>query len=173
MSDEEIVVRPAVKTDCAEIARLIKELGEYENLGDQVKMTKEVLEKDGFGEYQYFRCLVADKNNYSESEKDCARIIGYALYFFIYSTFEGRCVFMEDLYVSPQYRARGIGTRLMKGVAKVGVDKGCSRLCWNVLDWNAPSIAFYKRLGAVNMTETEGWHTLRLNKPELEKLANR
>ncbi|UYV64535.1 SAT2 [Cordylochernes scorpioides] len=97
--------------------------------------------------------------------------VGYLLYFYTYSTFEGRMVFMEDLYVSPSYRQQGIGRALVKALCEEALSKGCCRFDFNVLDWNEPSIRFYKNLGAVNMTSAHNWNLYRLSLDDMRKVA--
>ncbi|XP_048731757.1 thialysine N-epsilon-acetyltransferase-like isoform X2 [Ostrea edulis] len=133
---------------------------------EQVNMKVETLREDGFGEEKYFQCFVAENQ-----ENDSSKLIGYVLYYYIYSTWEGKCIYMEDLYVSPAYRGRGIGSRLMGSVCKVAVEKKCARVHFAVLAWNKSSIDYYKRQGAVNLTETEDWHLFRLVGSAIDKMA--
>ncbi|CDQ87318.1 unnamed protein product, partial [Oncorhynchus mykiss] len=98
-------------------------------------------------------------------------VVGYALYFYTYSTWKGRSVYMEDLYVMPDFRGKGIGTGLMAKVAQVGVEKQCVRLQLSVLDWNKPSLDFYIAKGAEDLTAKEGWHFLRFHGQTLDTLA--
>ncbi|TNN88619.1 Diamine acetyltransferase 2 [Liparis tanakae] len=136
-------VRPAAKEDCKEISRMIMELAVFEKMTDQVKITHE-----GF------------------------TVVGYALYFYIYSTWKGRSVFLEDLYVMEEFRGKGIGKGLMNKVAEVGKKKQCVRLQLSVLDWNTPSRDFYAAKGAQDLTASEGWHLLRFDGRDLDNLAN-
>ncbi|KAJ3589129.1 hypothetical protein NHX12_009977 [Muraenolepis orangiensis] len=99
-------------------------------------------------------------------------MVGYSLYFFTYSTWKGRSVFMEDLYVMPEYRGKGIGKGLLSKVAQVGKEKQCVRLQFSVLDWNTPSLDFYITKGAQDLTASEGWHSLRFSGEALDKLAS-
>nr|XP_029524610.1 diamine acetyltransferase 2-like isoform X1 [Oncorhynchus nerka] len=98
-------------------------------------------------------------------------VVGYALYFYTYSTWKGRSVYMEDLYVMPDFRGKGIGTGLMAKVAQVGVEKQCVRLQFSVLEWNKPSLDFYIAKGAEDLTAKEGWHFLRFHGQSLDTLA--
>ncbi|KAH3857540.1 thialysine N-epsilon-acetyltransferase-like [Dreissena polymorpha] len=155
---DNVVIREAKEDDCEGIAVLIKELAEYEKMPHGPKIGAETLRQDGFGKERMFRCLVA------EAEK---KIVGYALYFFNYSTWEGVSVYLEDLYVTPSYRQQGIGIGLWKEVARVAVDRKCNRLDWVVLGWNTPSIHFYESKGAINLTQTEDWNLFRLKGDKL------
>jgi GNAT superfamily N-acetyltransferase len=124
--------------------------------------TEADLLRDGFGEVPRFHALVA--------EWDGAPA-GFALYFFNYSTWQGRPgIYLEDLFVRPSHRGRGIGTALLRAVAQIALERQCSRLVWSVLDWNEPAIRFYESLGASVMKE---WMTMRVVGPALAALAER
>ncbi|XP_034405657.1 diamine acetyltransferase 2b [Cyclopterus lumpus] len=164
-------VRPAAKEDCKEISRMILELASYENMTDQVKITHEELERDGFCPNPFFECLVAEVPEEHQS-KEGVTIVGYALYFYTYSTWKGRSVYLEDLYVMTEFRGKGIGKGLLSKVAEVGKKKQCVRLQLSVLDWNAPSRDFYAAKGAQDLTDSEGWHILRFDGRDLDNLAN-
>jgi GNAT superfamily N-acetyltransferase len=158
--EDMLTIRPATTNDIPEILKLIRELAEYEKLAHLVVITADDIRRDGFGEKPLFHVLIA--------EWDGAPA-GYALYFHNYSTFRGKPgIFLEDLFVRPQFRKKGIGKALLVHLAKVAEDKNCARFEWQVLDWNTPSIEFYKSLGAVVMKE---WLTMRVAGEALEKLA--
>ena len=153
-------IRPATPNDIPEILKLIRELAEYEKLAHLVVITADDIRRDGFSERPLFHVLIAEWDG---------QPAGYALYFHNYSTFRGRPgIFLEDLFVRPQFRRKGIGKALLLHLAKIAVEKGCARFEWQVLDWNAPSIEFYKSLGAEVMKE---WLTMRVTGEALEKLA--
>ncbi|XP_056267582.1 thialysine N-epsilon-acetyltransferase-like isoform X1 [Pseudoliparis swirei] len=164
-------VRPAAKEDCKEISRMIMELADFEKMTDQVKITHEELERDGFCQNPFFECLVAEVPEEHKS-KEGFTVVGYALYFYIYSTWVGRSVFLEDLYVMAEFRGKGIGKGLLSKVAEVGKKKQCVRLQLTVLDWNTPSRDFYAAKGAQDLTASEGSHLLRFDGRELDNLAN-
>lgn len=152
--------RPATPSDAPLILALIRELAEYEREPDAVVATEADLLRDGFGPSPAFHVLVA--------EWDGAPI-GFALYFFTYSTWRGRrCLYLEDVFVRPEHRGRGAGLALMRALARVAVEEGCPRFSWQVLDWNEPSIAFYERLGAKVLRE---WLTVRIEGDALAALA--
>ncbi|KAL6098862.1 diamine acetyltransferase 2b [Pungitius pungitius] len=166
-----VKVRPATKEDCKEISRMISELAVYEKMPEQVKITHEELERDGFCQNPFFECLVAEVPEEHRS-KEGFPIVGYALYFYTYSTWKGRSVYLEDLYVMPEFRGKGIGKGLLSKVAEVGKKKQCVRLQLSVLDWNTPSRDFYAAKGAQDITASEGWHFLRFVGQDLDNLAN-
>ncbi|XP_031713172.1 diamine acetyltransferase 2b [Anarrhichthys ocellatus] len=164
-------VRAATKDDCKEISRMILELAVYEKMPDQVKITHEALERDGFCHNPFFECLVAEVPEEHKSEEGFT-IVGYGLYFYTYSTWKGRSVHLEDLYVMPEFRGKGIGKGLLGKVAEVGKKMQCVRLQLSVLDWNTPSRDFYAAKGAQDLTASEGWHFLRFDGQDLDNLAN-
>ena len=133
-------IRPATKDDAYLLKTLIHELAEYEKLEAETIITEEDVLRDGFGERPKFRALIAEWG---------AQVAGYALFFEFYSTFQGRAgLFLEDIFVKPEFRKKGIGTDLLAHVAKIAWDEEFFCLRWEVLDWNKPAIAFYQRLGA-------------------------
>lgn len=153
-------IRPAEPRDCPAIAGLIKELAIYEKLGDQAKATAEDIERELFGPNPVPKALVAETPQ---------GIVGFALYFYNFSTFTGRPgVYLEDLFVQPEHRGKGIGKQLFIEVGKVAQINNFTRLEWAVLDWNEPSIDFYKAFGAKAMAD---WTTYRLDGEALANLA--
>ncbi|XP_076867351.1 diamine acetyltransferase 2b isoform X2 [Brachyhypopomus gauderio] len=163
-------VRVARPEDCKDIERMIMELAVYEKMPDQVKISHKELVKDGFGPNPFYHCLVAEVPEEHRS-KEGHTTVGYALYFYTYSTWKGRCVYMEDLYVMPEFRGQGIGKTLMASVAKVATEQQCARLQLAVLDWNKPSLDFYISKGAQDLTDNEGWHFVRFDGAALDKLS--
>ena len=151
--------RFADKKDCGKILDFIKQLAEYEKMSDEVVATEELLQEWIF-EKQKAEVIFA-----LENEKE----VGFALFFHNFSTFLGRAgIYLEDLFVLPQYRGKGYGKGLLKQLAKIAVERGCGRLEWSCLDWNKPSIDFYLSLGAVPMEE---WTVYRLTGDTLTKMA--
>ena len=136
MTHTTIKIRPAIAQDMNAVLDLIKELALYEKAPEQVKNTVAQLRQDGYGTTPAFQCIVAE-----EKEK----IIGFALYYFSYSTWRGQCIYLEDLCVTASHRQKGIGTKLFDEVLKIAKDKNMKRLEWQVLDWNTPAIEFYKK----------------------------
>jgi GNAT superfamily N-acetyltransferase len=159
-------IRVAIAEDVPQILAFIRELAEYEREPDAVHATEEDLLRDGFGGTKRFDCLMAEM---VEGERISA--VGFALYFHNYSTWRGHAgIHVEDLYVRPEYRGRGIGKALLTRVAAIAVAEGCTRLQWDVLEWNAPAIGFYEQMGAQMLTE---WRTMRVTGEALPELALR
>ena len=155
-----IRILPATEADTPVILDLIRALAEYEKLAHVVTATEEQLRQSLFGNRPAAEVLLA----YYELE--CA---GFALFFQNYSTFRGQPgIYLEDLYVKPHLRGKGVGFTLLAHLARIASERGCGRVECEVLDWNEPSIQFYKRLGAVAMDE---WTKYRLTGEALEKLA--
>jgi GNAT superfamily N-acetyltransferase len=156
----EIKIRPAIPADVPTILRFIRELALYEREPQAVVATEADLLRDGFGPDPRFRALIADVDGAPA---------GFALFFTSYSTWRGHHgIRLEDLYVTPKLRGQGIGKALLARVAQIAVAEGCPRLEWDVLDWNAPAIAVYERLGAHILTE---WRIMRLSGDALTALA--
>ncbi|XP_037964397.2 thialysine N-epsilon-acetyltransferase isoform X1 [Plutella xylostella] len=173
-TDDEICVRPAKKEDMKAVAEMIQELADFEKMPDGPKMSLKELERDGF-ELQppAFRCCVAELAAGSGGARAGAGggvLAGYVLYFPTYSTWEGRALLLEDLYVRPAQRRRGVGERLFNHVAKEAARSGCSRLDFHVLEWN-PATDFYQRKGAENLTAKEQWCYYRLSGAALAAAA--
>lgn len=160
------LLRKARKEDCEEIMRLIIQLAEYGKMPDQVRINADVLKRDGFGDNTYFHCMVAELP--SPDGSGGGKLIGYALFFYIYSTWEGPACYLEDLYVTPAWRGKGIGTALWVEVTKVALSKDCAHLHWCTLDWNTPAIEMYKQRGGIDLTEKEGWHLFRMTRQVME-----
>jgi len=155
-------IRPASPTDIPQILALVRELAEYEREPHAVKISEAELLRDGFpvpGASACFECLIAEEDG---------EPAGFALFFPVYSTWRGRSMHLEDLFVRPRFRGRGIGKVLLTRVAAVSVERGCSLLFWHVLDWNEPALSFYRSLGAVTM---DSWRRMRLGGDALASLA--
>ncbi|MDQ2834775.1 MAG: GNAT family N-acetyltransferase [Acidobacteriota bacterium] len=157
-------LRPATAADVPQILAFVRELAAYEREPDAVHATEADLLRDGFGEIRRFECIVA------ESEEPRGRVAsGFALYFFNYSTWRGHTgIHIEDLYVRPEYRGKGIGKALLTRVAEIAVAEGCTRLQWDVLEWNTPAIGFYEEMGARMLMD---WRTMRVTGENLPALA--
>jgi len=155
-----IVIRPARPGEAAVIHGFIRELAEYEKLLDAAVATVEDIDTALFGASPRVFCDIAEMTG---------RPVGFALWFYNFSTFQGRCgLYLEDLYVRPETRGKGAGKALLARLARRCVDESLGRLDWAVLDWNAPSIAFYDSLGAEAL---DGWTTRRLSGEALGQLA--
>jgi GNAT superfamily N-acetyltransferase len=154
-------IRAATSADAALILEFVRDLAVYEREPDAVKIGAEQLRRDGFpdsGE-RYFECLIAEEDG---------QAAGIALFFPVYSTWRGRCLHLEDLFVRPQFRGRGVGKALLERVAAIAVQRGCAKLFWHVLDWNEPAIEFYKSLGATPLGE---WTRMQLVDDALAAVA--
>jgi GNAT superfamily N-acetyltransferase len=153
-------VRPAEEFDVDRIYRLIIDLATYERAADQVRSTPDQLRAALFGPQPAAYAPVAES---------AGEVVGFALYFRSYSTWEGvHGIYLEDLYVAPQHRGSGLGRALLVALAELAVQRGYARLEWAVLDWNEPAIRFYRGLGAVPMEE---WTVFRLTGPALGQVA--
>jgi GNAT superfamily N-acetyltransferase len=154
------MIRPAVPSDVSTIFDLVVELARYERLLDQVTATREDLATHLFGERRYAEALLAE---------DEGKVVGFALFFPTYSTFVGRPgLYLEDIFVLPEYRRRGHGFSLLRELARIASERGCGRLEWAVLNWNEPAIAFYRRLDAKRLDE---WGTFRMTRDGIAGLA--
>jgi GNAT superfamily N-acetyltransferase len=159
MSDE-ITVRPAGEHEVPVILQFIRDLAKYEHLEHEAIATEDSLRETLFGSRPYAEVVFACLND---------EPVGFALFFHNYSTFLGRPgIYLEDLYVRPEARGHGVGRRLLTWLAATAVSRKCGRLEWSVLDWNEPSIRFYRNLGAVAMDE---WTLYRVTGPALIQLA--
>ena len=160
MNRSQVKVRDATIDDLPLVLDFIRGLAEYEKLLDEVEATEESLREHMFGPRHYCEALIAE---------DAGGPAGFALFFHNYSTFQAKPgIHLEDLFVWPDRRGLGIGKTLLARLAKIAVDRGCGRVEWAVLNWNEPSIGFYKGLGARMMDE---WATCRLDGDALMKLA--
>ena len=154
-----VTIRLATEADVGTIRRLIVGLALYEKEpASTVEVTEDELRRDGFGAQPVFRCLLAEVDGAA---------IGFALFFYNYSTWQGRCIYLEDLYVEESARGTGTGTLLLKTVAAIAHAEGCKRMSWQALDWNTPALDFYKALGANRL---DSWVNLRLGEKELTQL---
>jgi len=154
-------IRLAIPSDVEDIHRLIYELAVYEKAPEQMVATKDQINSSLFNDKPVAFCHVAEVDG---------KIVGIALWFLNYSTWLGKAgIYLEDLFVQPEYRGHGIGKGFMKTLAQLCIERGYERFQWWVLDWNEPSIDFYKSLGAVPMDE---WTVFRLSGGALKKFAN-
>ncbi len=152
-------IRQAVKEDCLTILEYIKKLADFEKAPEEVINSIENLEKDGFGEKTFFHAAILEW-----SGKPC----GFLLYYYGYSTWKGKALYLEDLFVDPTLRGNGIGKEAMKYLASIAMKNECQRFHWQALDWNTPAIDFYKTLGAEIDSE---WVNCRLHVSEIRNLV--
>ncbi|MEO8365311.1 MAG: GNAT family N-acetyltransferase [Pseudoxanthomonas sp.] len=157
-----ISLRPAQLADTSLILAFIRELGAYEKLAHEVVADEASLARQLFGERAAAEVIIAEVDG---------KAAGFALFFHNFSTFLGqRGLYLEDLFVRPQFRGLGLGKHLMVRLAKLAFERGCGRFEWSVLDWNEPAICFYRSLGAVGLDE---WTVQRLSGDALKALATR
>jgi GNAT superfamily N-acetyltransferase len=133
------MIRLGCKSDLPQVLVLIKELAEYERALDEVTNTVELMEADGFGSNPIFGFFVAEED---------AKIIGLSLFYYRYSTWKGKRLYLEDIIVTESFRGKGIGKLLFERTMRHALDNHCSGMVWQVLDWNEPSISFYKKYGS-------------------------
>jgi len=155
-----IQIRPAEPRDAALLLALVQELAEYEKAPHEVVATEADFLRDGFGKAPRFEAALAEWDG---------EPVGFALWFYSYSTWQGRHgLYLEDLYVRPAFRARGVGKALLLHCARLAAAQGCGRYQWQVLDWNEPAIRFYEALGARALRE---WITMRISEPDISRMA--
>ena len=158
----DLEIRPAAEADVPLILTFIRELADFERLSHEVVATEEALRDALFGERRFAEVLLGYLGD------DPA---GFALFLHNFSTFLGKPgIYLEDLYVRPEFRGAGVGRALLVHLARLARERGCGRLEWSVLDWNEPAIGFYKGIGA---SPVSGWTVYRLSGEALEKLAGR
>jgi len=159
MEQNPVQIRAAAAADIPVILQFIRELAAYEKLSHEVVATEALLQEWIF-EKQKAEVLLAEQNG---------KPVGFALFFHNFSTFLGRAgIYLEDLYVTPAARGNGVGKRLLQALASVAVERGCGRLEWSCLDWNIPSIGFYRSIGARPM---DNWTVYRVTGKTLSALA--
>jgi len=155
-----MTIRPAERADVPVIAGLIRGLARFEKLEAEVTMTEDRLAANLFGPHHYAETLIAEQDGAA---------VGFALFFHNFSTFLAQPgIYLEDLFVIPEQRGRGVGRALLKELARLAVERGCGRLEWSVLDWNREAIAFYERLGAQPNSE---WTIYRVTGEALSSLG--
>ena len=157
----DIDIRKGIKKDLPQVLALIKELADYEKSLDQVDVTLEQLEKDGFDGHPHYYLLVAEEKG---------EIIGVCFYFIRYSTWKGKVLFLEDFVVKEEYRRMGIGGMLFEETIRIANKENMDGLHWQVLDWNTPALNFYKKY---NASISSTWLNGRLDKEQINKLEIR
>lgn len=156
----ELILRPAQPSDELALFSLIKALAEYEKLSHAVTGSADALKEHLFGDRSYVEAILAEYSG---------QAVGFALFFHNYSTFLTKPgIYLEDLFVLPEYRRQGIGKALLNYLARLAVERDCGRLEWSVLDWNEPAIAFYRRMGASVLPD---WRICRVEGDAIALLA--
>ena len=154
------MIRPATPADVGTILRFVRDLAAFEREPDAVEATEATLAEALFGAHPAAEAVIAG---------DATGPLGFALFFHNFSTWTGRRgLYLEDLYVTPEARGKGVGTALLRHLAALAVERGCGRFEWSVLDWNADAIAFYRQMGAVGQDE---WTVQRVSGEALRGLA--
>jgi len=154
----DISIRKGKESDVPEVMALIKELAQYERALEKVETNEQVLLEDGFGDSPSFEMLVAIKRQ---------QIVGLSLFYYRYSTWKGKGLYLEDLIVTKSFRGKGIGKELLKHTAKYAMANNCTAMYWQVLDWNTPAIDFYQSLG----TKFDGeWINCRIDRRAMAKI---
>ncbi|MBY0384479.1 GNAT family N-acetyltransferase [bacterium] len=154
-------IRKATENDIPFILQMIRALADYEKEPKEVTISEAQLEKDGFGVSPLYQCLILELEQ---------KPVGFAFYYNRYSTWKGKTLFLEDLFVIPEARGSGLGKLAMLELAKIARDTDCVRFEWQVLDWNQPAIDFYKSLGAELLPQ---WVNCRLDRKGIEALTSR
>ena len=155
------ILRPATPDDVPVLFQLIQALAEYEKLSHEVSGNPDHLKQHLFGSPSYIEAILAEIEG---------KAVGFALFFYNYSTFLTQPgIYLEDLFVLPEYRRQGIGKALITHLAELAVSRGCGRLEWSVLDWNQPAINFYQKIGATILPD---WRICRVTGPSLTALGN-
>ena len=152
------LIREGLKEDLPKVLELISELADYENALEEVTITLDDLENDGFGKTSYYSFLVAEQNE---------TIIGLSFYFIRYSTWKGKFLYLEDFIIKEEYRNRGIGSLLFEATIDVCKKQDLNGMIWQVLDWNTPAIKFYKKYNASISTD---WYNGKLTKDQISNL---
>ena len=155
----EITIRKGEKADLPTVLELIKELADYENALNQVSITLEELENDGFGERPWYWFIVAEKDN---------DIIGLSFYWIRYSTWKGKFLFLEDFVIKKEYRNQGVGSKLFEETIKVCQKLNLNGMIWQVLEWNTPAINFYKKY---NADISKNWLNGKLTKKQIDEIS--
>jgi len=160
VTDGSLAIRPARPGEASLVFQFVRELAEYEKLEHEVQATEAMIDAALFGEQPRVFCDIAEWSG---------EPVGFAVWFLNFSTFSGRPgIYLEDIFVRPAFRGRGVGKALMVHLARKCVENGWARLQWSVLDWNTPSIEFYKSLGGVLLDE---WTVVRVSGDALTRLA--
>ncbi|XP_032642341.1 thialysine N-epsilon-acetyltransferase-like [Chelonoidis abingdonii] len=165
------IIRPCTVKDCKVVLQFIKSIAiDYKVPPTDVKVTLEVLREDGFGARPQYECYLAELPP-GQTNKEGGSVVGYVLFTYTYSTWKGRNLYMDNLYVQPQFRGQKIGKRLIEKAAQAAVSKGCGQLRMHVANWKAKDKDFLARQGGEDLTAKEGWTLFNLDEDALRRLA--
>lgn len=162
MDKPDVIIREGRKEDLPQVLELIKELAQYERSLHEVTNTVDQMERDGFGPHPVYGLFVAELDGI---------VNGMALYYWRYSTWKGKRLYLEDIIVTEKHRGKGIGKKLFDRIMQHALDKNCTGMMWQVLDWNEPAIRFYKKF--YNARLDNGWINCHLEREEMEKLLGK